>query len=146
MKLIYTGLPLLLACLAISGTARAGTLPSTTQAIHALLDRSSAAWDRGDLDTFMRSYERSASTIYISSHTVIRGYAGIRAHYASAHPGAMGTLTFSQLAVRPLGTDYAVVVARWHIAMADGTKPTGLFSLVLHRSATGWGIIVDHSP
>jgi hypothetical protein len=30
--------------------------------------------------------------------------------------------------------------------MADGKKPTGLFSLVLHRTAAGWKIITDHSP
>jgi ketosteroid isomerase-like protein len=137
---------ILIAVLILTTNARADTVSNPTHAVHALLDRSAAAWNRGDLDTFMRSYERSPVTVYISSHAVIHGYANIRAHYASAHPGAMGALTFSQLAIRPLGVDYAVVVARWHLAMANGTKPTGLFTLVLHRSAAGWGIITDHSP
>jgi uncharacterized protein (TIGR02246 family) len=126
--------------------ARAASSDPAGAPIASLLARSAAAWNRGDLSAFMRSYERSPDTVYISSHAVIHGYDAIRTHYATAHPGAMGTLTFSGLAVRPLGADYAVVVARWHLAMADGKKPTGLFSLVLHRSAAGWKIITDHSP
>ena len=43
------------------------------------------------------------------------------------------------------GERYAVVVARWHLAMHDGTHPTGIFTLVLHRT-DGWHIITDHSP
>lgn len=125
---------------------RAATVAPGVQAIEVLLNRSAAAWNRGDLATFMRSYENSPHTVYISSHAVIHGYANIRAHYATAHPGAMGALSFSELSIRPLGADYAVVVARWHLAMPDGKRPSGLFSLVLHKSAAGWGIITDHSP
>ncbi len=127
-------------------SVRAASFDPAVAPIEALLERSAAAWNRGDLTAFMQSYERSPDTVYISSHAVIHGYDAIRAHYATAHPGAMGTLTFSGLAVRPLGAGYAVVVARWHLAMADGTKPTGLFSLVLHRTPAGWKIIADHSP
>jgi uncharacterized protein (TIGR02246 family) len=134
--------------IAASGFQAANAAPESAviPTIHALLERSADAWNRGDLATFMRSYEPSPDTVYVSSHAVIHGYANIQSHYASAHPGAMGTLTFSDLAIRPLGADYAVVVARWHLALAGGKKPTGLFSLVLHRSAAGWRIITDHSP
>jgi uncharacterized protein (TIGR02246 family) len=124
----------------------AASTDSDVRAIQTLLDRSAAAWNRGDLATFMQSYDRAPDTVYISSHAVIRGYANIRAHYASAHPGAMGRLTLTDIAIRLLGTDYAVVVARWHLATADGKKPSGLFSLVLRRSSAGWRIITDHSP
>jgi ketosteroid isomerase-like protein len=130
----------------LAAPAQAAMFARGSQAIEVLLNRSAAAWNRGDLTTFMRSYENSPQTVYISSREVIHGYANIRAHYAAAHPGAMGVLSLSDLAIRPLGVDYAVVVARWHLAMADGKKPSGLFSLVLHRSAAGWGIITDHSP
>ena len=126
--------------------AGAASPDATVAAVTQVLNRSAADWNRGDLAAFMRSYEPSPNTVYVSSHTVIHGYANIQAHYATAHPGAMGVLTFSDLSVRPLGADYAVVVARWHLAMASGKKPSGLFTLVLHRSATGWGIITDHSP
>jgi uncharacterized protein (TIGR02246 family) len=141
----FVALSLGLLVLAPCGARAASSEPAVAP-IDALLARSAAAWNRGDLTAFMQSYERSPDTVYISSHAVIHGYDAIRTHYATAHPGALGTLTFSGLAVRPLGADYAVAVARWHLAMADGTRPTGLFSLVLHRTPAGWKIITDHSP
>jgi ketosteroid isomerase-like protein len=119
---------------------------ATTSAIPALLARSADAWNHGKLDAFMTSYEDAPTTEYIGSKTVIHGYANIRAHYAAHYHGGMGTLTFSGLSVMPLGTDYAVVVAHWHLALAGGAHPTGIFSLVLHRSTSGWHIVADHSP
>jgi uncharacterized protein (TIGR02246 family) len=112
-----------------------------------LLARSARAWNAGDLTTFMRGYADAPDTVYISARTVIRGYAAIRAHYAARYGrSGMGVLTFSDLSVRPLGDDFAVAVARWHLALPNGTHPTGLFSLVLQRSSGGWHIIADHSP
>jgi ketosteroid isomerase-like protein len=128
-----------------AGTGDAGGAGASDVA--GLLARSARAWNHGDLTTFMRSYEDAPDTVYVSATSVIRGYAAIRAHYA-AHYGrsGMGELSFSDLTVRQLGADHAVAVARWHLALPNGAHPTGLFSLVLHRSAGGWHIVVDHSP
>jgi uncharacterized protein (TIGR02246 family) len=117
-----------------------------TVAITSLLARSARYWNHGDLNAFMRSYEDAPTTVYVSSKRVIHGYANIRAHYAENYgAGTMPALSISDIAVRPLGDRYAVVVARWHLAMHDGTHPTGIFTLVLHRTE-GWHIITDHSP
>jgi ketosteroid isomerase-like protein len=94
----------------------------------------------------MRGYENSPDTTYVSSRAVIRGYASIRRHYASAYSGAMGRLSIADVSIRMLGADYAVIVARWHLALTNSTRPTGLFTLVLHRSRAGWKIVSDHSP
>jgi ketosteroid isomerase-like protein len=115
-------------------------------AIASLLTQSANYWNHGNLDAFMRSYENAPTTVYVSSKRVIHGYANIRAHYAEHYGiGTMPTLSISDIAVRPLGDRYAVVVAHWHLAMKDGTHPTGIFTLVLHRT-DGWHIITDHSP
>ena len=115
--------------------------------IASFLSRSAYEWNHGDLDAFMRGYENAPTTLYIGSKTVTRGYAAIRAHYASHYGSShMGLLSFSGLSKRMLGPDYAIVVAHWHLAMTNGTHPTGLFSLVLHRSPAGWHIIDDHTP
>jgi len=120
---------------------------TTTAAIASLLRTSAGYWNRGRLDDFMQSYENSPATTYVSSKSVIRGFKAIRAHYASSYRGGhVGTLSMTNVAVRPLGTTYAVVVARWRLALHDGTRPSGIFSLVLHRGAAGWRIITDHSP
>jgi len=114
--------------------------------IDAFLNRTAYDWNHGNLDAFMRGYENAPDTLYISSTKVIRGYAAIRARYAAHYGGSMGVLSFSDLSKRMLGPDYAVVVAHWHLAMTNGTHPTGIFSLVLHRSSGAWHIIADHTP
>jgi hypothetical protein len=114
--------------------------------IDAFLTQTAYEWNHGHLDAFMRGYENAPTTLYISSTKVIHGYAAIRARYASHYGSSMGVLSFSDLTKRQLGSDYAVVVAHWHLAMANGTHPTGIFSLVLHRSPSGWHIIDDHTP
>ncbi len=120
---------------------------ATGDGIDAFLHSSAAAWNKGDFDAFMDSYEKAPTTLYISSTKVIRGYAAIRARYA-AHYGTsnLGVLSFSDSTKRMLGSDYAIVVAHWHLAMRSGKHPTGIFSLVLHRSPSGWHIIDDHTP
>ncbi len=122
---------------------------SAQNGVAALLAQSSKAWNSGDLDTFMKTYENSPQTVYISSTTIVHGYAAIRARYAGHYTaGKMGSLSVSGLAVRPLGPDYAVASARWHLArsVAKGGNVSGLFTLVLHRGSEGWHIITDHTP
>jgi len=114
--------------------------------IGAFMAQSARDWNAGNLAAFMRGYENSPATLYVGAKTIFHGYAAIRGHYASHYGKTMGVLSFSDLAVRSLGPEYAVAVAHWHLAMTDGSHPTGIFSLVLHRSATGWHIVVDHSP
>ena len=128
-------------------TAAVAAAADLSSSVTALLTQSAHDWNRGDLDAFMRGYERSPETTYISRKGIIRGYAAIRARYA-AHYGktGMGALSFSGLSVRPLGERYAAVTAHWHLAMANGRHPTGVFALLLHRSPSGWHIINDYTP
>jgi len=133
--------------LAASAVAAAPAYASDTRAeIATFMAQSAREWNAGNLDAFMHGYENSPATVYIGAKTIFHGYAAIRGHYGSHYGKTMGMLSFSDLIVRPLGPDYAVAVAHWHLAMADGTHPTGIFSLVLHRGPGGWHIIVDHSP
>jgi ketosteroid isomerase-like protein len=134
---------------AADGSASRAQGSDAQSGVAAMLARSANAWSHGDLDAFMQTYENSPQTVYVSSTTVIHGYANIRAHYAGHYkPGQMGALSVTDLSVRPLGADYAVATARWHLARpaAKGGNVSGLFSLVVHRSAAGWHIITDHTP
>jgi ketosteroid isomerase-like protein len=140
---------ILLATVLLVTRAAPSGAASAQSGVAALLARSADAWNHGDLDAFMKTYEDSPQTEYISSKAIVRGYAAIRARYAGHyHPGQMGTLSMSDLTVRPLGSDYAVATARWHLRRpADkGGNVGGLFSLVLHRNRDGWHIITDHTP
>lgn len=117
-------------------------------AIRQVLDDQVAAWNRGDVEAFMRGYRDSPDTTFIGK-TVEHGYAPILARYKKAYPSkdAMGTLDFSDVAVRMLGSDYAAVTGRFHLARnaQGGGDVGGIFSLVWEKTAAGWKIILDHS-
>ena len=150
-------LAMLLAAL-LSGTrlAAQGGKPQglAEAAIRATMTEQVAAWNRGDIDGFMRGYANSPETTFIGS-TVAQGYAPIleRYHKAYATRAQMGTLRFEGLAVRMLpcangGVEYAVVTGRFHLTrLAHGAaaKDDGVFSLLWHREAGGWKIILDHT-
>ncbi len=135
------------ACVVLMLAAPATAAPAGAPyaAVDALLQRSAAQWNAGDLDAFMSNYEPSADTLSINGSTIVHGVAAIRARYVR-HYGrrVSGTLSFTNLTVRALGPDYAFATGVFHLTTTDGKHPSGLFTLILHRSAAGWRIIVDH--
>ncbi len=117
-------------------------------AITALLNRQAADWNRGDLDSFATGYKNSPDILFIG-RTVEHGYAGMLAGY-KAHYGtraAMGTLTFSELAVQPLDERFATATGHFHLerTVEGGGNADGFFLLVLERTPSGWKIVRDDS-
>jgi uncharacterized protein (TIGR02246 family) len=124
-----------------------GQAPSET-AIHQLMDKQAADWNRGDVDAFMKAYEDAPATTFVGK-TVEYGYATIRERYKRIYPTpeGMGKLTFSHLAIRDLDPNYAVATGNFHLerTTAGGGNADGIFSLVLKKDPQGWKIILDHS-
>ena len=117
--------------------------------IRAMLKNSEAAWNRGDLAAFATDYEDSAETTFIGREITHGGVEAILARYRRGYPTpeAMGTLTFSEIAVRPLGKGYALANGRFALKRtpAGGGDAAGRFTLVLRKTKVGWKIIHDHS-
>ena len=117
-------------------------------AINKLLQDQEAAWNKGDIEDFMRGYQDSPDTTFIGK-TVQHGYRPILERYRTAYatPDAMGKLTFSELDIRMLGPDHAVVVGKFHLTRnaAGGGDSSGNYSLILEREREGWRIILDHT-
>ncbi len=117
-------------------------------AIRQVLADQVSAWNRGDVVTFMRGYDDSPQTTFIGK-SIEHGYQMILARYQHSYgtPEAMGHLDFTDLEVRMLGADDAVVTGRFHLTrtQAGGGDATGIFSLVFERKAAGWKIILDHT-
>jgi len=137
----------LLVCAAAAGQTAAVQTKDTT-AIEQVLRDQEAAWNRGDIDSFMRGYKDSPETTFIGK-TINHGYQPILERYRKAYATreAMGTLDFSELAVRMLGSDYAVVTGRYHLARTatGGSDASGIFSLIFEREPEGWKIVLDHT-
>ena len=117
-------------------------------AIKQVLADQVTAWNHGDIDSFMRGYKDSPETTFIGK-TVRHGWQQVLERYKNSYStkDAMGTLEFSELNIRMLGSEYAVATGRYHLARtaAGGGEATGVFSLVWEKSAEGWKIILDHT-
>jgi uncharacterized protein (TIGR02246 family) len=117
-------------------------------AIEQVLHDQETAWNRGDIETFMHGYKDSPDTTFIGK-ILRQGYRPILENYKTRYStrDAMGKLDFSDLVVRMLGKDYAVVTGKFHLARTDagGGEASGIFSLVFERETDGWRIILDHT-
>jgi uncharacterized protein (TIGR02246 family) len=115
-------------------------------AIQAVLSAQQAAWNRGDVDSFLVGYWHSPELTFSGSSGVSRGWDGVMARYKKNYPdrAAMGQLDFSELEFRFLGPDAALVLGKWHLKRESGDVG-GVFSLVWQRFADGWKIVHDHT-
>jgi len=115
-------------------------------AIRAVLTAQQEAWNRGDIDAFLKGYWHSPDLTFSGSNGIFRGWDAVMARYKKNYPGrsAMGMLDFSNLEFRFLGADAALVLGRWHLKRQKD-EIGGVFTLVLQRFPEGWRIIHDHT-
>lgn len=114
--------------------------------VRAVLDAQVAAWNRGDIEGFMDGYWRSSETVFISGDTVTHGWQTVLERYKKGYSTRekMGTLAFSDLEIKVISKDAAVVSGRWQLTRAADT-PHGRFTLIFRRKAEGWRIVHDHT-
>ena len=114
--------------------------------IRAVLDAQVDAWNRGDIDGFMRGYAERDDTTFVSGDTVTRGWRVVLDRYKKNYDSRekMGVLTFSELEIKPVADDTAIVLGRWQLKRAQDT-PGGRFTLIFRRTPAGWRIVHDHT-
>jgi len=113
--------------------------------IRKVMDDQAAAWNRGDLEAFMKGYWNSEKLVFVGSE-VTRGWQPTLDRYKTAYGTRekMGTLTFSDLEITLLSNDAAVVLGSWSLARATD-NPHGKFTLVFRKFKEGWRIVMDHT-
>lgn len=116
------------------------------RAIRDVLTTQQAAWNRGDIPTFLQGYWESPDLTFASSDGIVRGYEGLLQRYQKSYPSAqaMGQLDFSGLEIHSLGPDSSLVLGHWHLRRAMGDAG-GVFTLIFRRFPGGWRIIHDHT-
>jgi ketosteroid isomerase-like protein len=134
-----------LTLLPVIATAATRVSAKDLAAIRAVLDTQAAAWNRGDIDAYMAGYAQSDDTMFVGTD-VTRGWTKVRDRYKAKYDSRakMGTLVFSDVDLRPLGSDDVVVTGAWKLTR-DADTPHGRFTLIFHRRAEGWRIVYDHS-
>jgi beta-aspartyl-peptidase (threonine type) len=119
---------------------------SPASAITSILADQQSAWNRGDVDGFMKGYWESPQLTFAGSSGITRGWQPVLERYRKNYPDqkTMGHLDFTEVEVRPLGKEAALVLGRWHLRR-DSDELGGAFTLVFQRFPEGWRIIHDHT-
>ncbi len=119
---------------------------SASAAVRRVLEEQAAAWNRGDIEAFVAGYWKSDLLTFSGAGGVTRGWSGLLERYRRSYPdrAAMGTLSFSDLEITPLGPDAALVLGRWRLDRERDT-PGGSFSLVMRQFTEGWRVAHDHT-
>ena len=116
--------------------------------ITALLEAQDAAWNRGDLEAFMKTYDESAELVFIGSSGPMRDWKVMKdryeKRYRSGSGADLGKLTFSRLEVEPLAKGLARAWGRWEVQQGE-KRSGGWFTLILKKKQGAWKVIHDHS-
>ncbi len=139
------GFGVLCGFLLLAGVAHGQGRPAEEE-IRAVLNDQVVAWNRGDVDGYMKGYWDSDSTEFVSGGTITRGYAKVLARYKKSYntPQKMGKLLFRELTVRLLSPSAGIATGIWELKRASD-KPWGRFTLVLEKKTEGWRITHDHT-
>lgn len=117
--------------------------------ITASLQKQADAWNRGNLEEFMTTYLNAPETTFAGRNGFTHGYEPVFERYKKSYgtPEKMGKLRFSELELRRLGPDYALLLGRFDLTRteAGGGNASGHFTLVFRKTPQGWKIIHDHT-
>lgn len=134
-------------CLVFCLILPVAALPLQTE-VQTALQSGVEAWNRGDLDSFMKGYVQGSELTYTAGGKVVRGSEALRQRYQTTYgenKESMGQLRFEEIETWPLGTEHALAMGRWVVELRAKPSVQGIFSLVLRRSPEGWLILHDHT-
>jgi ketosteroid isomerase-like protein len=131
---------------AVPARAQSSARPAPESEIRPLLERSAAAWNRGDLDGHLADNADSVTFMTAKGPVVGKGRTADilgRAFFRDGKP--VQALRFEQVSIRPLGGAHALVVGRFVLHGGGEPERSGWFSTVWERRPAGWRVIHDHS-
>lgn len=141
---------ILFAAILILGAVGAAFAQSKDEKIKAdikkVMDEQVAAWNRGDIEGFMRGYWNSPQMTFVSGDNVTKGWQPTLERYKKSYDSRakMGVLSFTDLEMTVTSKESAVVLGRFTL-VREKDKPTGMFTLNFRKFKDGWKIILDHT-
>ena len=114
------------------------------QEVRQVMEEQQAAWNRGDIESFMEGYDRADTTTFVSGDQLINGWQTVLDRYKKQYSSReqMGSLTFAELTIKAIGPDLALADGRWQLTRANDL-PHGRFTLLFRRINNNWRIIHD---
>ncbi|HEX7845855.1 MAG TPA: DUF4440 domain-containing protein [Chitinophagaceae bacterium] len=115
-------------------------------AIRKLLNEQTVAWNKGDVEGFMKGYWKSDSLMFIGKSGITYGWTNTLNNYKKNYPDtvAMGKLVFDILLVKKISAEYFQVVGKWFLKRTVGDL-SGHYTLLLRKIKAEWVIVSDHS-
>lgn len=114
--------------------------------IRNLLAEQTAAWNRGDIESFMKGYWVNDSLMFIGKSGITYGWTNTLNNYKKGYPdtAAMGQLAFTLIKVEKISRKYFQVVGKWFLKRSIGDIG-GHYTLLLRKINRKWVIVADHS-
>lgn len=139
MRNIFTSFLLLISC-SVAAQSK------DELAIRKLLDTQTIAWNRGDVEGFMKGYWENDSLMFIGKSGVTFGYTNTLNNYKKGYPdtAAMGKLQFTLIQVKKLSREYYHVTGKWFLKRSIGDIG-GHYTLLFRKIKGTWVIVADHS-
>ena len=115
-------------------------------AILKVLDDQNAAWNRGDIDGFMKGYWENDSLMFVGKSGVTYGWTNTLNNYKKGYPdtAAMGKLIFTNIKIQRLSKKYYFIVGKWYLKRSIGDV-SGHYNLLMKKINGYWVIVADHS-
>lgn len=106
------------------------------------------AWNKGDLDSYLSHYKDAPDTEAILAGPT-RGMPNIRSAFHLNYPNreSMGQLQQTEIEVRALGEEHALVTGKYHLQRPrkSGGDTEGVFVEVLEKTGTNWQVIFSET-
>jgi ketosteroid isomerase-like protein len=114
--------------------------------IRQIMADQAAAWNKGNIDEFMKGYWDNDSLVFVGQLGLNYGYAKTLAGYKKRYdsPDKMGQLFFTLLSIKQLSPDYCFVLGKWQLKRSIGDVG-GIYSLLFRKIDGRWQIVVDHT-
>lgn len=148
-NLVFSGvaaLVLLTGCSTLDPTPSSMEQSQAETRIRGVLAAQQAAWNSGDIPGFMDGYWQSDELRFASGGNITYGWQATLDRYLKSYdtPEAMGKLSFTNLDVKLLGPEDALVFGKWELERTSD-KPWGLFTLHFRLVSDEWVVVSDHT-
>ena len=119
---------------------------SDERQIRDVLSRQQEGWNSGSIKEYMQGYAQNDSIRFISGGDVSYGWKTVFERYKKGYTdtSAMGTLAFSDITIKGLGPEQAIVYGKWELVRKDD-RPWGRFTLLFEKLNNDWRIVHDHT-
>jgi ketosteroid isomerase-like protein len=116
------------------------------QTIRNILSEQTIAWNKGNIEEFMKGYWNNDSLMFIGKSGVTYGYQNTLMNYKKHYSNAdsMGFLSFDLVKVQRLSPEYFFIVGKWHLKRNVGDVG-GHYNLLFRKIKGSWVIVADHS-